>query len=166
MVSVGQTSTFRSGSSRQAGRTWEDEIGDMWQYNISSNVWTEIVPEGDYPSRREGSTMVSVGQTSTFRSGSSRQAGRALIDEIGDMWQYNISSNVWTEIVPEGDYPSRREGSTMVSVGQTSTFRSGSSRQAGRALIFGGHGCLKGKTYAEAVAAAAAASTGTVGRTF
>jgi hypothetical protein len=94
------------------------------------------------------------------------QGGRTWEDEIGDMWQYNISSNVWTEIVPEGDYPSRREGSTMVSVGQTSTFRSGSSRQAGRALIFGGHGCLKGKTYAEAVAAAAAASTGTVGRTY
>ena len=142
-------------------------LNDLWRYDILTNSWTELMPRTNYtakPERRHGHSATVVLKDSVAVM--LIQGGRTWEDEIGDMWQYNISSNVWTEIVPEGDYPSRREGSTMVSVGQTSTFRSGSSRQAGRALIFGGHGCLKGKTYAEAVAAAAAASTGTVGRTY
>ena len=34
------------------GYTWSDEIGDMWQYNVSSGAWTQVVGEGNFPSRR------------------------------------------------------------------------------------------------------------------
>ena len=38
----------------------------------------------------------------------------------------------------------------MVPIGHTSQLRTGSTQQAGRALVFGGHGCLKGASYIEA----------------
>ena len=38
----------------------------------------------------------------------------------------------------------------MVPVGHTSQLRTGSTQQAGRAIIFGGHGCLKGENYIDA----------------
>jgi hypothetical protein len=39
---------------------------------------------------------------------------------------------------------------SMVAVGHSSQLRTGSTEQAGRAVIFGGHGCLKGENYFDA----------------
>ena len=40
------------------GYTWDDEIGDLWYYNISGDTWVKVVGEGEFPSRRARATMV------------------------------------------------------------------------------------------------------------
>lgn len=136
-------------------------LNDVWRYDIAENTWEELKPLTSNPRRpvpRQGhsaTVVVKDGQSMMLVHG-----GRTWQDEIGDFWQYNFSSNAWIEIVSE-EYPSRRYGGTMVQVGQASVTRSGTTRQSGRALIFGGHGCLKGKSYSEAAIAAATAGTGT-----
>ena len=67
-----------------------------------------------------------------------------------DLWYYNISIDTWIKVEGEGEFPSRRYRAVMVPVGHTSQLRTGSTQQAGRAIIFGGHGCLKGENYVDA----------------
>jgi hypothetical protein len=71
-------------------------------------------------------------------------------DEIGDLWFYNISGDTWIKVEGEGEFPSRRYRSVMVPVGHSSQLETGTTDQAGRALIYGGHGCLKGENYVDA----------------
>jgi len=150
---VGETNQYPSLQSKYF-------LDDLWKYDIVRNEWTELNPIEGYsarpPPRYGHSAAVVIKGSDVIML---VQGGNTWQDEIGDMWQYNISSGVWTEVGGEGQFPSRRYGATMVAVGQASSLRTGTSRQAGRALIFGGHGCLKGKLYTEAANAAASEST-------
>ena len=146
-------------------------LNDLWRYDILLKSWTELKSPEAYsqrPTPRYGHTATVIqkdGDAIMLVHG-----GRTWEDEIGDVWQYNFSSNVWTSLESEGEIPSRRFGSIMVPVGQSSSFRTGSTRQAGRALIFGGFGCLKGKSYIGAITSLADAlatqQSGTAGRTY
>lgn len=137
-------------------------LNDVWRYDIDANVWEELEPRSTEPRRpspRQGHSAAAVLRSSEWLL--LIHGGQTWDDEIGDFWQYNFSSNVWTEVQPEGEYPSRRYGGTMVAVGDDEQTRTGSTRQSGRALLFGGHGCLRGKSYKEAAdSAAASASAG------
>ena len=61
------------------GTTWDDEIGDLWAFNLSSRAWALIGGEGTFPSRRTGAVMVPVGQSASVAPGSGPQAGRLLL---------------------------------------------------------------------------------------
>jgi hypothetical protein len=140
-------------------------LNDIWKYDILSNSWTELFPVTGYEARPDprfghSATVVLKGTDVIMLI----HGGKTWDDEIGDMWQYNVSSNVWSLLQGEGDFPSRRYGATMVAVGQASALRSGASGQSGRTLIFGGHGCLYGVYYADATQAAVDATT--QGRTY
>ena len=76
--------------------------------------------------------------------------GTTWDDEVGDLWQFNLSSRAWAQVTGEGSFPSRRTGAVMVPVGQSSTATPGSGPQAGRLLVALGHGCLKGSSYSVA----------------
>jgi hypothetical protein len=76
--------------------------------------------------------------------------GTTWNDEIGDLWQYNISARSWARVTGEGTFPSRRSGAVLVPVGQTATTQPGAGPQAGRLLLALGHGCLKGASYTAA----------------
>ena len=140
-------------------------LNDIWKYDILTNSWTELLPVKGYevrpPARFAHSAAIVMKGTHVIML---VHGGKTWNDEIGDMWQYNISSNVWTLLQGDGDFPSRRHGATMVAVGQSTAQRTGASGQSGRALIFGGHGCLFGLDYADAAQAAADATT--QGRTY
>lgn len=126
-------------------------LNDMWKYNITANEWEELFPHPRYPIRpspRFGhSTAISIKGDHVVML---VFGGYTWDDEIGDLWYYNISGDTWIKVEGEGEYPSRRYRSTMVPIGHTSQLRTGSTQQAGRALVFGGHGCLKGASYVEA----------------
>jgi len=137
-------------------------LNDLWKYDIVENTWTELKPRLNHtarPAPRYGHTATVVVKGSDVVM--LLHGGNTWNDEIGDMWQYNLTSNVWTQVQGQGEYPSRRFAATMVAVGQASNLRAGSSRQSGRALIYGGHGCLRGQYYSEAANAAATVATET-----
>ena len=126
-------------------------MNDLWKYNISVNEWQEMFPHPNYPIRPQPrfghASAISIKEEHVVML---VYGGYTWDDEIGDLWYYNISGDTWVKVVGEGEYPSRRYRATMVPVGHTSQLRTGSTQQAGRALIFGGHGCLKGVNYFEA----------------
>ena len=76
--------------------------------------------------------------------------GTTWDDEIGDMWQFNLSSHAWSLVEGEGTFPSRRSGAVLVPVGQSPTIAPGAGPQSGRLLLALGHGCLKGANYTAA----------------
>lgn len=126
-------------------------LNDLWRYNITVNEWEQLFPHPRYPvvpSPRFGhAATISIKQQHVVML---LYGGYTWDDEIGDLWYYNISGETWIKVTGEGEFPSRRYRASMVPVGHTSQLRAGSTQQAGRALIFGGHGCLKGENYFDA----------------
>lgn len=61
------------------GNTWDDQIGDAWQFNFSSQAWMSIQGDGAFPSRRTAPILVAVGQDSRTAPGSGPQSGRLLL---------------------------------------------------------------------------------------
>ena len=126
-------------------------LNDLWKYNITVNEWEEIMPHPRYPIRpsprfgHAAAISIKGEQVVMLVYG-----GYTWNDEIGDLWYYNISGDTWIKVEGEGEFPSRRYRAVMVPVGHTSQLRTGSTQQAGRAIIFGGHGCLKGENYVDA----------------
>ena len=124
-------------------------LNDLWRYNITYNYWEEIFPLEDYPdrpSRRHSHTAIMSYKTlyDKVQPVMLVFGGYTWDDEVGDLWQYNISSNAWAQVQGEGEYPSRRFKHTMVPVGNDDP------STEGRALVFGGHGCLSGQSYRQA----------------
>jgi len=120
---------------------------ELWMYNITNNTWSQLQPaiKGVAPSPRAGhSAAVST------RGGDSIMVlfgGTTWDDQIGDAWQYNFSSGAWTPLTGDGTFPSRRQGSILVSVGQDTYTQPGQSPQSGRLLLAFGFGCQKGASY-------------------
>jgi len=135
-------------------------LNDLWRYDILTNVWSELFPVSGYETRppprfAHAATMVLRGDDVIMLV----HGGKTWNDEIGDVWHYNLSSNVWSKLEGEGEFPSRRFGATLVPVGQASALKLSTLPQSGRALLYGGHGCLYGQYYEAAADAAAAATT-------
>ena len=62
------------------GNTWDDQIGDAWQMNMSSFTWTVLTGEGTFPSRRRDMVMVPVGQQAVrISAGAGSNAGSMLL---------------------------------------------------------------------------------------
>jgi hypothetical protein len=126
-------------------------MNDFWKYNITFNTWEELKPHPRYPIRpsprfgHAAAISIKGSQVVMLVYG-----GYTWNDEIGDLWYYNISGDTWIKVEGEGEFPSRRYRAVMVPVGHSSQLRTGSTDQAGRALIYGGHGCLKGENYVDA----------------
>ena len=126
-------------------------MNDFWKYNITFNTWEELKPHPRYPIR----PSPRFGHAAAISTKGSQvvmlvYGGYTWNDEIGDLWYYNISGDTWIKVEGEGEFPSRRYRAVMVPVGHSSQLRTGSTDQAGRALIYGGHGCLKGENYVDA----------------
>jgi len=124
-------------------------LDDLWQYNVTENSWEQIHPLSkdvydDDKYRRKPQPRYGHTASLSEKDGHSVMlvyGGVTWDDEVGDLWQFNISSKAWLKVEGEGEFPSRRGGGQMVAVGQ---FSPGSE---GRSLIVGGLGCLAGESY-------------------
>jgi len=69
---------------------------DMWIYNSTGNIWSEIVPTNK-PSARSGHTMVydSTNQKTILFGGWDENIGL-----MNDTWIYDSQTNQWTEVFP------------------------------------------------------------------
>ena len=134
--------------------TYKVYLNDLWRYDLALNTWEQIQPNPKYPQfpvpspRHSHVAAMSINQADAIMM---LFGGYTWDDEVGDLWQYNISSNVWLKIVdPTMPIPSRRYKPIMVPVGQNSYDTTGTGQQSGRMLLSGGHGCLKGADYVTA----------------
>ena len=83
-------------------------FSDMWSYNSTGNIWTEIVPTNK-PSARSGHTMVydSSNQKTILFGGWDENIGL-----MNDTWIYDSQTNHWTEVFPN-TAPENRQSHVM-----------------------------------------------------
>ena len=127
-------------------------MDDLWAYSITNNTWREIFPDTStgrsvIPPARYGHAAAMSGDIMLV------YGGRIWNDEVGDLWQYNISDNTWVKAFGEGEFPSRRVGATMVAVGSFNSPNPLGFEE--RLLVHGGYGCTKGENYVAAASSAA-----------
>ena len=90
------------------GYTPSENLEDMWTYDVDTNTWTEMVPEGR-PSARWGHAMV-------YDAESDRVilfGGYSGLDRLNDTWAYDLNANEWTAMESSFVRPSARNNHAM-----------------------------------------------------
>ena len=106
-------------------------FNDMWLYDPTSNIWTEINPTVK-PSARSSHSMVydSINQRTILFGGWDDTIGL-----MSDTWIYDSQTNQWTEVLPVNQ-PSTRQSNAMYY-----------DSNAQRVILFGGYREVGGHLY-------------------
>lgn len=83
-------------------------FGDLWQYDITNNAWTQLNPSSSPGLRSSHSAIFHPNSKSMIIYGG-YDAGA-----LGDIWQYYIVNNTWIQIYPSGSTPSARYSHTAI----------------------------------------------------
>ncbi len=97
---------------------------DLWAYSPSSNSWTKMRPSNPGPCGRSRPAAWMVGRQFYLFGGIT-----AEVNTLNDLWRYDLASNRWTELIPNGSPaspPSRHQA------------QSGSHSRFGKLVIYGG----------------------------
>jgi hypothetical protein len=88
------------------GRDGGTVFDDLWRYDLATDAWTAVSPDGAGPAGRFGHTATWVdGIGVVVWSG---QAGSTFFD---DLWAYDPGTNRWSELAATGSVPEARYGS-------------------------------------------------------
>lgn len=87
------------------------------------NNWLLLEPTSSKPIGRTTHTLVNVGSKLYLHGGVPATGG----SRIGDLWEYDIVNNTWTQLNPTGTTPSARYNHTLVNVGDKLYLHGGSS---------------------------------------
>src|SRR3989338_9885448 len=88
--SIGNKGYIGTGSHIQTGNNWATYYQDFWEYDPSTNIWTQ---KADFPGVGRA---VAVG----FSIGNKGYIGTGLdqtLNKRKDFWEYNPSTNIWTQ---------------------------------------------------------------------
>jgi len=86
-----------------AGWDGHDTLQELYEYDIQSEVWYPIAPQGQVPAPRyRHSAVVHLSSMFTF-GGVDKQQSR-----FADLHEYDISETTWAEVRTHGDIPSAR----------------------------------------------------------
>jgi Galactose oxidase, central domain len=89
------------------GRDGDTVRGDLWAFDLATNKWRELVPDGDRPDGRFGHEAVWVdGVGVVLWAG---QAGPTAF--FDDLWAYDPAANAWSRLPNDGARPKARYGS-------------------------------------------------------
>jgi hypothetical protein len=89
------------------GRDGDVVRGDLWAYDLATDAWQELIPDGDRPDGRFGHEAVWVdGVGVVVWAG---QAGPTAF--FDDLWAYDPAANAWSRLPNEGARPKARYGS-------------------------------------------------------
>ena len=88
----------------QYGRQLTNRI---WVLSLSTNTWTEIVPDGALPSQREKHAAIydRVRDRLVVFGGNG-----VFLDYSDEVWAFSRASNTWTQLTPAGPAPAARAG--------------------------------------------------------
>ena len=103
------------------------DLNDTWAYDPVANAWTELHPAGDTPSPREPCPLVydpASGRVILF--GGTNDSTDNCTD---DTWSFDLATQTWTNLNPNGPGPYARGWSSMVY-----------DSVAGKVILFGGWG--------------------------
>eukprot|EP01012_Entosiphon_sulcatum_P047410 TRINITY_DN64350_c0_g1_i1.p1 TRINITY_DN64350_c0_g1~~TRINITY_DN64350_c0_g1_i1.p1 ORF type:complete len:358 (+),score=34.21 TRINITY_DN64350_c0_g1_i1:28-1074(+) len=89
---------------------------DVWEFEIATGKWREIVPKNEPPCKRSKTSMVAhQGRLYIFGGWI---GGRTADGKLNDLWAFDIASSTWTEVKTAGSPPERRSShSAAVSQG-------------------------------------------------
>jgi uncharacterized protein (TIGR03437 family) len=77
---------------------------DVWAFDTTQSTWQQLNPDGDGPSRRYGhSAVYDVARDRMVISHGFTNAGR-----FDDTWAFDLISNTWRDLSPNGSRPLRR----------------------------------------------------------
>ena len=86
------------------------EYDDTWAYDLTTNVWTNLRPEGHSPEARDSHSMVyDPGEETMVLFG-----GWNTTSTFADTWTYDPVDNTWTLRKPSGAAPASRALHQMV----------------------------------------------------
>ncbi len=97
-------------------------LNDLWKYTVSTNNWEQLIP-GNAPQGRSGHSFVLMNNNKIILFG----GGNGTELYLNDTWEYDISSNIWTNLQPVDPIPSARANHTMAAIAD------------GKALLVGGN---------------------------
>jgi len=137
---------------------------DTWQYNVTAGAWKLLRKGGPGAPGARGGHAAAL----SLRGSQAMMVvvgGTSWDDQVGDAWQFNLSSFTWSPLTGDGTFPSRRQDLVLVPVGQMEERSSaGGDDNAGFMLLGFGRGCLAGSNYTAASLAAVRHNlTGTLG---
>lgn len=91
------------------GRDGQRERGDLWRYDLRSDAWKRLAPDGASPEPRFGHSAVWADGHGLIVFGGQR--GAAFFD---DLWRYDPETGRWAELPRRGAAPMARYGSCMI----------------------------------------------------
>jgi hypothetical protein len=89
------------------GRDGDAILDDLWSYDLDSDQWTRLAPEGQAPPARFGHEAVWVDGVGVVVFAG--QAGPTTF--YGDLWAYDADANRWRRLPGDGAAPIPRYGS-------------------------------------------------------
>jgi N-acetylneuraminic acid mutarotase len=99
------------GGGRSFPLTWDN---DTWSYDLETNIWTRLEPQGDQPPGQWFHTMVYDSDSDRVFAfeGFGQQSGevRGLMGSLGDViWAYDLNANTWEKLSPATTPPARAQ---------------------------------------------------------
>ncbi|GAA6616178.1 Kelch repeat-containing protein [Scytonema sp. NUACC26] len=95
---------------------------DLWVYNVAANTWKQLHPVNSRPVGRSRPNLWVVGDRLYLFGGFT-----ASSTTLNDLWVYDIRTNTWTEIIPNGTLPPARHEA-----------QAGDRVQKGKLTVYGG----------------------------
>jgi N-acetylneuraminic acid mutarotase len=96
------------------GGAGEDStLGDTWIYNGNNQTWTLIDNLSINPSSRDEHAMSYIGNSKVILFGSGTAEGNLL----NDTWEFDASTNSWTQLNITGDLPEGRKANGLAYIG-------------------------------------------------
>ncbi len=87
---------------RESGRP----LADLWVYELRSETWSRLVPDGGAPSARFGHNMAFDPQRERLLL----FGGQAGTDFFNDVWAYEVAANRWRQVDDGRSRPEQRYG--------------------------------------------------------
>jgi hypothetical protein len=91
------------------GRTGGKGLNDLWRYDLASNAWRKLQPQGSLPPARWGHQAV----FNQARDQLVVLSGQSAGGFFNDVWIYDIAANTWSEAKPPSALPEARYGAGL-----------------------------------------------------
>jgi len=119
-----------------SGNNLTTSYNDLWEFDLITHTWSEIIPLNTPPSPRTTSCGIFDTQENRILIFGGFKDGIFLPEDLDELWEFSFYTLEWTNITPSGSKPSPRSYSSAIY-----------DSKHHRMVIFGGYeGALIGYT--------------------